>query len=473
MDISDSSDEENSDDHPPIANDHPALLPVYRSPHPRTSHGPPDPIQPDPFPHWSRTNAKRARFSTFCPACKLQIPTGDRIVYQFQYRRFVHELCAAVPTDAPHYEPSCHPDPPQASAFSGDPLAPGSPLDELSPSYRSEAVRWVQYHGHLHRIPGIQTEFSTTGAEAYLAHRSRTCKSLHTIESKLKKMGEKCGFVLCNTKHQQPSLQYQRLRSKKAELLAARRNKGLDGDTNAALGTGKVAITMLLSGFDVRSAKRMQGWHPLHLELLVIHAMTHAGCLRFGLFRDTDILREDLVWHAQDDCHALLTTWRKRGKSNRPYSIRFPHRPAKDSPARYELPGERGPTIVSAGKLLTWYLRVTNLTKAPGHALLFPTLAQVGDRRAVFAKWLRFAYGAILPPNSAIPQRIRPHSGRAGWATDRSRQNAPEHTLAAEGRWKDPRAMRLYIRTCLRDLCTSANHRMIPAAFKAAWPPRT
>ena len=212
--------------------------------------------------------------------------------------------------------PPPHPNPPQAAMPVEDPLVPGSPLDELSPEYRAEAVRWVQFHADYPRIPGIHEGFSELTLEHYLRYRSETCRDLSVICSKLKMMGEKCGFVLCTSKFQQPSLQYQRLRSSKMKINKERRDAGRDSGTNEALGAGNLATTMLLSAFDIHSARRAGFLHPLVRELLTIQVMLHGGCCRFGIFIYTDILREQLEFSSIDNCHLLRTTWRKTKKSN-------------------------------------------------------------------------------------------------------------------------------------------------------------
>ena len=347
-----------------------------------------------------------------------------------------------------------------------DPLAPGAPLDSLSADYRAEAVRWMQFHAGSTKVPGIHAPFEDADMKEYLQYRAMTNRNVTGILCKLKKMGEACGFVLCTSRNQQPSLQYQRLQTVKADLKKTRRLAGLDSATNEALATGNFSENMLLSSFDVRSARRFGNIHPQQREFIVIDVMKHTGCMRFGLFRDTDPLREDLIYIAQDDAYALRTTWRKTNKSNRPYTIKFPCRPPANSPARYVLPGARGNTYVSAGKIIAWYLQVTGLEHKRGDHLLFPHLALIMDRRNAYTRWLRKVYTAILPPGSTIPSRIRPHSGRAGWATDRARQNTNKHTIMMEGRWNDPRAMSKYIRTSLRDLLTSSRHRMIPEDAK-------
>ena len=458
----------NIDSHPNPAHP-PNLTPHQLSPPSRLIHEPASKYAPEEeyLQHWSSTNIKKARFHTSCPACHEEISTGDKIAYQFQYRRFVHLTCATAPRTGRHYAPPPHPNPPQAAAPPAqDPLAPGSPLDSLAPEYRAEAVRWVQYHEGYPRIPGIHEGFSARTLEHYLRYRSETCRNLAGICCKLKKMGEACGFVLCTSKYQQPSLQYQQLRTINQKLNKARRLKGRDAETNQALAAGNLGVTMVLSGFDTKSARRMRPLDPLVREFLAMKVMMHGGCIRFGLFRNTDILREHLEFSTIDNCPLLRSTWRKTRKSNRPYSIKFECRPAADNPARYAIPGARGPTYTSAGQIITWYLQASNLMNAPGKALLFPNFAQISDKRGVFTRWLQSVYRALLPAGSVIPDRIRPHSMRAGWATDRARQNTNPQTIMLEGRWNDQRAMNTYVRTALRDLVTSMRHRPIPDEMK-------
>ena len=418
------------------------------------------------LPHWSATNAKRARYHSICPACHIEIPVGAAISYQFQYRRFVHAHCASGPREHPSYSPPRNPNPPQAQPFDHDPLAPGSPLDALSPDYRAEAVRWVQYHASHVRIPGIHKDFDLDGLERYLAHRSTTNKNLTVILCKLKKMGEICGFVLCTSKYQQPSLQYQKITSIKKKLKKTRRLAGHDATVNEALATGNFAVSMLLSAFDVRSAKRFGEIHPTHREFILIFVMQHAGCARFGIFRNTDVLRSHILLAAHERARIMRSKWRKTNKSNRPFSIKFQYKPRSKHPSRYAIPGARGPTYVTAAKIIDWYLQVTGLKDAAGHKLLFPNLANLTDRRRTYARWLKTVFKTLLPPSCNLHLRIRPHSGRAGWATDRARQGTSSHTILLEGRWSDPKAMAKYIRTSLRDLLTSAYHRPIPDSMK-------
>ena len=420
-------------------------------------------MQPDPapLPHWSETNIKRARFDTMCGHCRLPIRTGTRIVYHFQLRRFVHATCAQETASIPNYIPATIHEPAQASHHIPDLLAPGSPLDLLSPSYRQEAVRWVQYHGDCSVIPGIHVEFSSNGLKRYLNYRSRSTKGIAGILCKLKKMGQVCGFILCTSKYQQPSLQYQEIQDHKRKILSGRRDAGLDGDRNEALATGKFAVGFVLSGFRIINVDDYDDLHPIHGEFMAIETMLHSGCLRFGIFNDTNPLREDLHYSVLDSAWVFTTTWRKTRKSNRPYSIRFFCAPDEDFAGMYRSTAPHGSTLISAGTIISWYLHSTGLQDADPKTPLFPRLSTFPDRRYAFQRWLRSVFSAVLPAGSNLPNRIRPHSARAGWATDRARQNVPSHTLQAEGRWNDPRAMRLYVRECLRDVIAHGRPRYI------------
>ena len=89
-------------------------------------------------------------------------------------------------------------------------------------------------------------------------------------------MDEKCGFALCTSQFQQSSLEYQRLRSAKADLMKLRREAGMGSTTNEVLSTGSFALTLVFSRMDVRSVERLRGLHPLHRELCCIHTMQNS-----------------------------------------------------------------------------------------------------------------------------------------------------------------------------------------------------
>ena len=247
----------------------------------------------------------------------------------------MHEACVTGPHTSTHYAPPpplkpLHQQPPTLS-----PQDLQSTKCPLNTEQKQSAVRWVQYHQDYARIPGIHEGFSDRTLINYLRYRSETCRNLTVILSKLKKMGEVCGHVLCTSKYQQPSIQYQRLHSVKLKINKEHRENGRNAETNEALATGNLRCTLVLSGFDIRSARRFRPFHGLVREFIAIHIMLHGGCIRFGLFRFTDILREHLEFSTIDNCHVLRSTWRKTHKSNRAYSIKFQCKPPTGNPAQY------------------------------------------------------------------------------------------------------------------------------------------
>lgn len=365
-----------------------------------------------------------------------------------------------------------HPPRPQASIDGVDLLGPASPLNELSPAYRKEAVRWIQFHNGDRLIPGVHTPFDTNDLISFLTVRSKTTKALSAIVCKLKKMGELCSQELHSCKHQQPSLQYQRLRSAINRLRRGRRDAGLDNGNNAATAVGNFAISILLAALDCGEFLNFQSLAQLHRECLTILVMQHSGCMRFGIFRYTTITRRNLSYATQDLSWVLSTDWGKYQATTRAYTIRFPSDPGHLHPANYHVSRfPLGMQDVPAGHIIAWYVRTLG-PDYPLDAPLFPALEAFADKRSTYQRWLQHMFTLALPAGSAIPPLIRPHSARAGWATDRSRQETPTHTLLAEGRWSDRRAMRTYIRTNVRDLSANADFRRISAAARSRNFPR-
>jgi hypothetical protein len=281
-------------------------------------------------------------------------------------------------------------------------------------------------------------------------------------------MGMVCDKELHTNSNQQPSLQYQQIQFHCNELMKARRAAGMDAIVNEALGYNNFVLSRIYAAFDIRSFRRFRRCHRVHRMYMCISAKMYVGCIRFGLFSDTDIMTEDMIFRAMDAMYLLSTIWRKTHKSNRPYTIRFPKRPPPNHPARFVLPGRNGPSYVTAGDIIEWYLR--SEAELGDNACLYPLLLDITDRRAHYMKWLREVTRAAIPESAPFIHLIRPHGLRAGWATDRSRANVPAHVLAAEGRWKNVDAMLKYVRTTLEDLCKTGNYRPLTAAMRASWP---
>lgn len=399
-------------------------------------------------------------------ACRKTIDAGASIKYHFGLRRFVHSDCQStnIPDRIP---PPNLPAPPQAT-IPTDVLGPDSPLNKLSHTYRQEAVRWVQFHSECEAIPGIHIPFNTRGVQRYLSHRARTTKCFDGIKCAIKKMGVLCGHELHTSKYQQPSIQYNQLSNHCHDLRKGRRLAGLDGTINEAIGLGNFFLSRVLASFDMRSYRRFRRCDRWHRTYAAMSVMLHPGAIRFGLFEYTDPMYEDICFRDLDDMWLLSATWRKTGKSNRPYTIRIPKRPPPNHPARYVLPGRNGPSYVTAGHIIEWYLR--SEAELGQTQFLFPLLINLPNRRSHFQTWLREVARAAIPEAADFIHLIRPHGLRAGWATNRSRQDTPSHVLAAEGRWSDIRAMLKYVRTILQDVCRTGNFRVMTEVMRASWP---
>ena len=154
--------------------------------------------------------------------------------------------------------------------------------------------------------------------------------------------------------------------------------------------------------------------------------------------------------------------------SSQTKTVRFPCEVDPPNPTNYHIPyhpPHSGVQEISAGAVVTWYMRSLG-HDYPSSSPLFPMLETFNDKRTEYQQWLQSIFSQALPAGSPIPQLIRPHSPRAGWATDRSCQETPTHTLLAEGDWSSVRAMSTYIRTNVRDLSSSADFRVIATSTR-------
>ena len=158
----------------------------------------------------------------------------------------------------------------------------------------------------------------------------------------------------------------------------------MDAIVNEALGFNNFVLSRIYAAFDIRSYRRFRRCHRVHRMYMCISAKMYVGCIRFGLFSDTDIMTEDMIFRAMDAMFLLSTTWRKTHKSNRPYTIRFPKKPPTNHPARFVLPGHNGPSYVTVGDIIEWYLR--SEVELGDNACPCPLLLDVTDRRAHYMK---------------------------------------------------------------------------------------
>ena len=118
---------------------------------------------------------------------------------------------------------------------------------------------------------------------------------------------------------------------------------------------------------------------------------------------------------------------------------------------------------LSTGLLMRWYIRSVHGNRTQPDGPFFPHMPSP-NRRTVYAAWLKTMFTLALPMDSPLASLIKPHSPRAGWATDRAHDNATIMAIMAEGRWKSRKAVCDYIREGLRSLSHSSTFRIIARA---------
>jgi hypothetical protein len=337
----------------------------------------------------------------------------------------------------------------------------------VSPGYLSEINFWIKWH-YSRNVPGIHRPFDTADIQDYLRYRSSKTKGFAGILSALKQMGMHSGYTLHSSKYQQPSTQFQLLQDTIRKLKKQRRDAGLDNGINQAIGAGRFGIALLLSAFACYSFKKFLRLNQRQRENIVTLCMTYSGCMRFGLFHHAVPMQFHITFVAHTNAYRLEATWRKTHKSNRPYAITFPLQNTPDSPG-FIVQHPSGPTVVTTGTIIHWYIRAAQIQPPPNNVSFLPMLSATTNRRRMFSTWLKAMFTLVLPHGSTIPTRIRPHSGRAGWVSDRVRAQVPAETIMSEGRWASRAAMQSYIRTLIRDLCRSNNFRYIPKSVRREW----
>ena len=413
-----------------------------------------------------------AKYNSVCPVCQLMIRPGDAITMHDQSRKYAHAQC--VPraqrnnVERPRSKSRLETMRPSRQVRAEQEAKIMAMRSRLSPGYISEVNMWIKFHEGYH-VPGIHMIFDTADIQDYLRFRSIKTKGLAGILSALKQMGMLCGYSLHSSKYQQPSAQFQVLQHTITKLKKQRRAKGLDNGVNQALTLGKFGIGLLLSALSCYSYKQFRRLNQSHRENITILCMTYSGCARFGLFNHAVPMSSHVTFVGHSSAYRLEATWRKTNKSNRPYTITFPLAATANSPG-FVVQHPSGPTVVTTGLVIHWYIRTMEeqLLHA-GPQPFFPNLHAAPDRRHLFSTWLKAMFSLLLPHGSPLPARIRPHSGRAGWVSDRVRAQAPAETIMSEGRWASRPAMQTYIRTMLRDLCRTNNFRYIPKKVCRDW----
>ena len=273
-------------------------------------------------------------------------------------------------------------------------------------------------------------------------------------------MGQHYGYVLCNAKPQQPSLQYLQIREAQRRIHKERVTSEQDKHRNTALAIGKFGIGILLASFDCHNQRLFSKLPLTDAMYIAITTILHTGGARHGQFVYHTPSTNDMVWTSTESAYRLKSTWRKTNKTSRPYFLTFPKTPRFEAFV-YEVPRDYGvatdSTKVTACDIISWYLRrpdVRHLHRTP-RAKLFPL--PYTNRRQLYQTWLQQAFAYAIPTTNGMHRLIRPHSMRAGCATDLRAEGIPDTIIMKLGRWQFmfDKAMHKYDRTNLRTMLTS------------------
>lgn len=371
------------------------------------------------------------------------ISPGQSIIFDAHKRFYVHASCARVrglvtttvrtPTDTARIN--------------------GIPHGLKPNSVRSYHIEWERYLRFVQRrgltkVPGKEVPWDLALLSDYMEWRAKTCKpaTLNSCFSVMAHFGALFGFLLPNSRDDDDSLSYRRLKNIKKQLAIdhVERSGGPDLPSRCTP-LGDEDISLLLSAFGVvdrSSFLRLPRRHRHHLAAAV---MQHAKGMRYGhfLYRSytVDQFRQDF----KDSSLSLVTDWHRFAGRSR-FCLRFQSFPVKDY-LWYDLRAPDGTVVdrIAAATLLSWHF---DQLRESNESLVFaPTLGSVTSREER-AAWLKWALLAALPEDEGAARRlvddVTPHSFRPGLAGDMRRGGARLDEIALECRWRGLRNARMY-----------------------------
>ena len=371
------------------------------------------------------------------------ISPGNSIVFDAVKGFYVHSNCARVRS----LVPTAAPNPAAAPRVNGIPHG-------LKPkSVKSYYVEWERYlrfvkRRGLARVPGKDVPWDLALLSDYMEWRAKTCKpaTLQSCFSIMAHFGTLFGFLLPNSRDDDDSLSYRRLKNIKKQLKLdhVERSGGAELPSRCTP-LGKDDVSLLLSAFGVvdrRSFLRLPRRHRHHLFAAV---MQHAQGMRYGHFLYRSYTIDQFMNDLKRGGYSLVTDWHRfEGRAR--FCLRFLSFPEKEW-LWYELRDADGTVVdtIAAATLFTWHfdeLRENN------ESLVFaPTPGAVTSREERTA-WLRQALLAALPEDEIAARRlveeVTPHSFRPGLAGDMRRGGSRLDDISMECRWNGLRNARMY-----------------------------
>ena len=338
-------------------------------------------------------------------------------------------------------------------------------------SVRSYYVEWDRYTRFIERrgfakIPGKDVPWDLPLLSEYMEWRAKKCKpsTLKSCFSVLAHFGTMFGFLLPNSRNDNDSLTYRRIKNMKRQLAIDHVERiGDADDPSRCTPLGKDDVSLLLSAFGVTSRARFRALPRRHRHHLFCSVMQHAQGMRYGHFLYRSYSIDQFQQDVRDFAYSIMTDWHRYAGRNK-FCLLFKSFPKKKC-LWYELRNRDGEVVdtIGAATLMAWHFE---MLREAGESLVF---APTPGREATWqerTQWLRDALLAALPEDELAARQlvkdVTPHSFRPGFAGDLRREGMRLDDIALECRWIGLRNPRMYSsRSTLSAARKSANFRII------------
>ena len=326
-------------------------------------------------------------------------------------------------------------------------------------------MRFVQRRGAT-QVPGKDVPWDLALLSDYMEWRAKTCKpsTLNSCFSVLAHFGALFGFLLPNSRDDDDSLSYRRLKNIKKQLSIdhVERSGGAELPSRCTP-LGHQDVSLLLSAYAVTGRDSFLALPRRHRHHLFGAVMQHAQGMRYGHFLYRSYGTDDFQREIHDGAFTLPTDWhRYEGRSR--FVLRFRSFPDRRC-LWYELRNSDGVVVdtIAAGTLMSWHF--DQLAESGESRVFAPTPGATVTREERTA-WLRESLLAALPEDELAARRlvedVTPHSFRPGLAGDLRRDGMRLEEIALELRWSGLRNARMYSsRQPLSSARNSANFRII------------
>ena len=404
-------------------------------------------------------NLFRALCRSKCKKCLTWIFPGHSIRYDSRADAYVHSDCTVferlVSTNQQLAERSVR----------------GIPHGLKPKTVATYTVEWERYERFVTRrglgaVPGKHVPWDLALVAEFMEWRSRTCKpsTLARTFSILAHFGALFGFLLPNSRDDNDSLGYRRLRNIKKQLAIDHvRTSGEVLAPTRCTPLARDGLEMIFQTLGVTSRRTFERLPRRHRHNLICSVMQHSKAMRYGHFLFRSYTWQQFSSNVNDGSMSLLTDWhRYSGRSK--YCLRFQAFPQQDF-LWYKLKDAGGNVVdkVAAATVMQWHFDM--LKRSNENQVFAPVPGKIlshADRKA----WLCEVLLAALPPDErearALIKFVTPHSFRPGLAGDMRRAGLRLEDIALECRWHGMRNARMYSeRTPLTASTSSSRVRLL------------